>query len=116
MNELKNIDLLDLFFKVRQTVYDYFGFVEDWVVYPIEDYREHYWRIENDEEVIFGEKDDVINDTGNQYVNTIYTQRFYDKWVYRGEKYTMIFVDTHTDGNKFFGIYDNAKEIREDET
>ena len=28
-----------------------------------------------------------------------------------GTEYTMIFVDTHTDGNRFFGIYDNAKEI-----
>jgi hypothetical protein len=116
IDNLENMDLLDLFFKVRQAVYDYFGFVEDYVVYPIEDYREYYWRIaDNGEVVAFGAKNDVIYRTGNHYENTIYTQRFYDKWVYRGEKYTMIFVDTHTDGNKFFGIYDNAKEIKEDE-
>ena len=106
----KDIDLLDVFFNVRQAVYDYVGFVEDWVVYPIEDYRKYYWRIE-DGEVLYGTKKDVVGRTGNHYSSTIYTQRFYDKWVYRAEKYTMIFVDTHTDGNKFFGIYDNAKEI-----
>ena len=48
-------------------------------------------------------------------VNDIYTQRFYDKWVWRGKDYTMIFCDTHTDGNKFFGIYDNKKEVKADE-
>jgi hypothetical protein len=110
----KDIDLLDVFFNVRQAVYDYFGFVEDWVVYPIEDYRDYYWQIA-DGEVLYSKKKDVVHRTGGHYVNTIYTQRFYDKWVYRGEKYTMIFVDTHTDGNKFFGIYDNAKQIKESE-
>lgn len=106
------MDIIDSYFNQLQEVYKYFGFKEDWVVYPLEDYREYHWQIVNNEEVHFGEKDDVINQTGNHYVNEIYTQRFYDKWVYRGEKYTMIFVDTHTDGNKFFGIYDNSKEIQ----
>ena len=95
-----------------QEVYEYFGFKEDWVIYPFEDYRKHYWRIVNDEEVHFGKKEDAINETGNQYVNEIYKQRFYTQWVYRSPEYTMIFVDTHTDGNKFFGIYDNSKEIK----
>jgi hypothetical protein len=81
-------------------------------IYPLEDYRKCYWQIVNDSEVHFGEKDDIINETGDHYVNEIYKQRFYDKWIYRGERYTMIFVDTHTDGNKFFGIYDNSKEIK----
>lgn len=47
------------------------------------------------------------------YSNEIYTQRFLPKWVYRGKDYTMICVDTHTDGNKFLQIFDNSKEIRE---
>jgi len=45
------------------------------------------------------------------YRNDIYTQRFLSKWVYRGEDYTMICVDTHTDGNKFLQIFNNKKEI-----
>ena len=38
---------------------------------------------------------------GDYYCNSIYTQRFLSKWVYRGGDLTMISVDTHTDGNKF---------------
>jgi hypothetical protein len=105
------MDIIDGYFKQLQEVYEYFGFKEDWVIYPLEDYRKYHWKIVNDEEVYFGEKDDVINETGNHYVNEIYKQRFYNQWIYRGEKYTMIFVDTHTDGNKFFAIYDNLKEL-----
>jgi hypothetical protein len=105
------MDIINDYFNQIQEVYKYFGFKEDWVVYPLEDYREHNWKIVNDDKVVFGEKNDVISETGNHYENEIYKQRFYKKWVYRGEKYTMIFVDTHTDGNKFFGVYDNSKEL-----
>ena len=52
IDKLENMDLLDLFFKVRQAVYNYFGFVEDYVVYPIEDYRKDYWRIADNGEVV----------------------------------------------------------------
>jgi hypothetical protein len=52
-------------------------------------------------------------DAGNYYSNEIYTQRHLPKWIYRGAEYTMIVVDTHTDGNKFLQIFDNSKEITE---
>jgi hypothetical protein len=45
------------------------------------------------------------------YCDEVYTQRHLPKWVYRGVEFTMICVDTHTDGNKFLAIYDNAKEV-----
>jgi len=105
------MNVINNYFKQLQDVYNYFGFKEDWVVYPLEDLRKYHWRIVNNEEVQFGAKDDITNDNGNYFVNEIYKQRFYNKWVYRGEEYTMIIVDTHTDGNKFFGIYDNLKEV-----
>lgn len=106
------MELLDGFLKNQKEIFDYFGFVEDWVVPPLDDSRKHYWQIVNDDEVLFGEKDDVIQETGNHYSNEIYKQRFYNKWVYRGKDYTMIMVDTHTDGNKFLSIFDNSKEIK----
>ena len=114
---------LDDFFKVRQEIFDYFGYVEDWVVIPIDDARDYIWqlngRYDDDGKVIGG---DVVYaskmedfEDGEYYGNSIYTQRFLPKWVYRGEDYTMIVVDTHVDGNKFLQIFDNSKELKDDD-
>ncbi len=93
-----------------QALYDHVGFVEDWVVYAIEDRTEMLW-CENGEAVRFAKTFDELNSSGDYYENEIYKQRFYEKHVFRGEKLTMIIVDTHVDGNKFFAVYDNTKEI-----
>ncbi len=129
------MSLIDDFNKAKQAIYDHVGFVEDYVIYPIEDYTEMYWKItpeyaswmremhekqtgeklepSESQGVTFHETKEFVEDRdGNSYEHEIYTQRFYSKWIYRGEKYTMIFVDTHTDGNKFFAIYDNEKEVK----
>lgn len=65
-------------------------------------------------EVRFAETLEDLNDEekGNYYSNEIYTQRFLPKYVYRTKDYTMISVDTHTDGNKFLQIFDNSKEVK----
>lgn len=108
--------LLDEYFELQQKIFDYFGYVEDWVCIPIDDRREMYWILDQSEsgrgEVTYHEtplsRQDV--EDGNCYSNSIYTQRFLPKWVYRGKDYTMICVDTHTDGNKFLAIFSNDKE------
>lgn len=101
------------FINARNALYEHVGFVEDWVIYAIEDNTEMYWRIDGGR-VLFSEKrEDALNETGDHYENEIYTQRFYKKHVYGGEQFTMIFVDTRTDGNRFFAIFDNDKEIKE---
>jgi hypothetical protein len=51
-----------------------------------------------------------IAGTGDYYQNDIYTNRFLPKWVYRGPEYTMIVVDTHTDGNQLLQVFANDKE------
>ncbi len=107
--------LLDDYFKIQQQIYNYFGYKEDWVVIPIEDSTEYYWRLdgEGQGEIIYAETEELLDDpAGNYYVHSIYTQRFLPKWVYRADDYTMICVDTHTDGNKFLQIFDNQKERR----
>ena len=109
--------LLDEYFKIQQQIYDYFGYVEDWKVIPIEDAREYYWILNGEGSggtVGFAKNEDNLKlKMGQYYENTIYTQRFLPKWVYRGEDFTMICVDTHVDGNKFLQIFDNSKEVPE---
>jgi len=103
--------LLETYQKARQALYDHVGFVEDWVTCPIEDRTELHWKL-TEHEVIYGIEKDVISENGNQFSDDIYTQRFYEKHIYRGKKFTMVFVDTHTDGMKYFAFFDNSKELK----
>jgi hypothetical protein len=118
--------LLDQYFKLQKEIYDYFGYVEDWVVIPIEDRREYYWCLDDEDEVYFTSKKETMKQLlvnhldwetldeslqNNVYSNEVYTQRFLDKWIYRGPDYTMVVVDTNTDGNKFLAIFSNDKEM-----
>jgi len=104
------IELIDKYFKLQKEIYDYFGYVEDWVVIPIDDARSYFWRL-TEHEVQFADTEKELEDCdGNYYINKIYTQRFLPKWVYRGADYTMICVDTRTDGNKFLQIFNNSNE------
>lgn len=108
------MNLLDDYNALLKEIYAYFGYVEEWHVFPIDDARECYWRLsgEGPGTVRFSETEAALDDedAGDFYENEIYMQRHLPKWVYRGPEYTMIVVDTHTDGNKFLQIFDNAKE------
>lgn len=109
--------LLDDYLALREQIFAYFGYVEDWVVIPLDDQRARFWRIEGGEghggEVMYADTLEQLDSDGDYYSGSIYTQRFLPKWVYRGAEFTMIAVDTHTDGNKFLMVFDNAKEVRD---
>ncbi len=109
--------ILKQYFELQKQIYDYFGYVEDWVVIPLEDSTDSYWYLEQKEDgsgkiaysdVPF-EIEKVIE--GDFYSGHIYTQRFLPKWVYKGSDYTMVCVDTRTDSNKFLQVFDNKKEL-----
>ena len=105
--------ILDQHLTLEKEIFEYFGYVEDWRRLPIDDAREYFWRLNGTGpgEVGFADSEEELeNEEGNYYVNEIYTQRFLPKWVYRGKDYTMICVDTHSDGNQFLQIFDNSKE------
>lgn len=107
-------DKIDQYFAARQEVFDLFGYVEDWRVIPLDDARDYFWRVTGDGRgdcVQFADTaEELETESGNYYENEIYTQRHLPKWVYRGEQYTLVCVDTHTDGNQFLQIFDNSKE------
>jgi hypothetical protein len=105
--------LLNQYFEIQKKIHEYFGYVEDWVVIPLEDRREYFWHLTPNEVYYAKSIIDFNEEIGNYYSNEIYTQRFLPKWVYRAEDYTMICVDTNTDGNKFLAIYSNEKELQE---
>ena len=109
------MQLLTEYFEIQKKIYDYFGYKEDWIVIPIDDSRECYWRLLLDArgggEVRFADTEEELeNEDDNYCENEIYKCHFLPKWVYRGDEYTMVVVDTRTDGNKFLQIFDNSKE------
>jgi len=104
---------LDKYLELENQIFKYFGYVEDWRRLPIEDSRDYFWRLygEGPGSVRFADTPELLDDPDmHYYEDEIYTQRFLPKWVYRGEEFTMICVDTHTDGNQFLRIFENAKE------
>src|SRR4051812_710924 len=107
--------LLDNYFSLEQQIFDYFGYQEDWCVLPLNDSRDYYWRLDGDGPgaVMFAlTEEELRNEEGDYYSDEIYTQRHLPKWVYRGAEFTMICVDTHTDGNRLLRVFDNTKERR----
>ena len=104
------MELISNYKNALQALYDHVGFKEDWVICQIDDCTEKYWSVDS-EQVKYADSEEQYNSDGDHYVDDIYTQRFYDKWVYEGEKFTMIFCDPHVDGMKWFRIFDSAKRL-----
>lgn len=106
--------LLDDYFQLREEVFNYFGYKENWIVLPLDDCCRYYWSLTGEsygDSVCFADTlEELITQEGNYYENEIYTQRHLPKWVYRGDRFTLIVVDTNTDGNKLLSIFDNNKE------
>jgi len=97
--------LFDEYFNLQKQIFTYFGYDPQWEQYPIEDNREMFWLLDEKRgTVCFAEIVEKI-DTDDCYDEEGLTL----KWVYPGEEYTMLCVDTQTDGNKLLRIFDNKK-------
>jgi len=94
-----------------QAIYDHVGFVEDWVIYPIDDRTGMYWTIIELTKVRYAETEEQLHSDGDYYEDDIYTQRFYKKHIYEGNDFTLIFCDPHTDGMRWFALFNNSKKI-----
>lgn len=106
-----NLEIINNYNKVLEELYEHVGFVEDWFVCPIDDCTNYYWSV-NDEYVKYADSIEQHNsDDGDHYIDDIYKQRFYSKWVYEGNDLTMIMCNPHVDGVKWFRIFDNSKRI-----
>lgn len=104
--------LLDDYFELQAKIFEHFGYQENWRVLPLDDARIYYWRLDGEGPgtVKFSETEEELGSDGDYYENEIYTQRHLPKWVYRADGYTLVVVDTHTDGNQLLQVFDNALE------
>jgi len=94
-----------------QAIYDHVGFKEDWAIYTIADHTDKYWHADDDSVCYADSESDFYYDHDEHCVEAIYKHRFYDKWVYEGAEFTMIFCDPQVDGMKWFKLFDNKKRL-----
>lgn len=108
------MELIKNYNEALQAIYDHVGFKEDWVVAPLDDCTEKFWDVDDDCVCYAETKEKLENKDGSDdyYMDDIYKQRFYQKWVYEGEDFTMIFCDPHVDGMKWFRLFDNKKRVK----
>ena len=104
--------LVQNYIDAKQAIYDHVGFVEDWVIYSIEEMSEMYWQI-NESKVKYATTLEDLESDGDFYSDEIYAQRFYEKHIYEGQELTMIFCNPHMDGMTYFRLFDNSKRINE---
>ena len=103
-------DALNEYFSLQAEIHKYFGYEEQWRVFPIEDSRKYFWRLDGQEVVEFADTEEELrNQTDNYFSNEIWHHRHLDKAVYAGPECTAVVVDTHTDGNSFLQVFDNSK-------
>ncbi len=107
------MNLIERFDNAKQDLYDHVGFKEDWPVYPIANHTEMFWKIASDQKnVRFAEtKNKFISLDGGYYFNEILNLIKYNKSIYRGKEFTMIFVDLTIDNIRYFAFFSNDKEI-----
>ena len=106
------------FNKAKQDIYEHVGFKEDWgCLYPIDDRTGYFWKLtyENTSVRYAGLLSILNSEDMEYYEDKIYIQRFYKKHIYRGEELTLIFVGPYVDGNRFFVVFSNDLEIKEQE-
>ena len=108
----KDMKTLDDYFELQRQIFEHFGYTQDWRVLPLDDARGYYWRLDGEGPgtVTFAETEEKLASDGDYYENEIYTQRHLPRWVYRAADYTLVVVDTHTDGNQLLQVFDNAME------
>jgi hypothetical protein len=105
------MQLLKDYFKLEKEIKNYFGYEEQWRAIPLDDMTNDYWFI-TDSECIWSDEPislDKILEVGPHYSSSLYGR----KSVYEREDFTMVCVDTQTDGNIFLMIFDNAKKCKD---
>lgn len=105
------MELINNYNNALQEIYSHVGFVEDWVVYPIDNQTDKFWDTDGDT-IFYADTEEYFREEdGNFYRDDVYKQRYYNKWIYEGKDFTMIFCDPHVDGMKWFKIFDNSKRL-----
>jgi hypothetical protein len=108
---------VDAYFAAKDALHKAFGYTEDWHLYNVRDYREHWWCAEKSYSVYFADKPEIVDrilqgrePTEDYYSHVVRTDRFLGRSTWAdGHGHTMLLCDTETDGNVILAIFDDAK-------
>ncbi len=103
-------NVLTNYLKAKEELLAHVGLTTDWVECSIDDASEYVWFTDGKQVYYADTEEELINESGNYYVNEIYTQRFYNKHVFRGEQFTLIFCDPQVDNCKWWRVFSNNLE------
>lgn len=101
------------FFDAKIELFKFFGYVEDWKVYAVEDYRDRDWCVDSGTLIFFDDGVDIeesISDM-NYYSFEIQGDRFLSANKWKNAGLTMFLVATGCDGNKYLAIFDDSKMV-----
>ena len=105
-----SLQLIKDYQKALDAIYEHVGLKEEWVVCPLDERIDSYW--DTDGKIVrFADSIEQFYSNGDYYQDDIYTQRFYDKHIFEGKDFTLIFCDPHTDGMKWWRLFDNKKRV-----
>ena len=109
------VNMLDKYFELEKEIYDYFGYDQGWRMLQLSDETESFWTVANDDRhdhVCFGS---AAPDDEAEWMYSLSADWGVaeNRWVYRGEDYTMLVLDTQQ-RSKVLVIFDNKKEVAND--
>lgn len=106
------MDLIEKYFSAEKEIKEMFGYEDSWRKLPLEDSREYYWKLWN-EDVYYGPtKEDTHWESPHFAAELRYDGNTDQQHLYRTTHYTMIMIDAECDNNMFLCIFDNRKEVK----
>lgn len=106
------MNVLENYNKAKKALFTHVGFTERYAVYPVDDSTYMFWDM-NEENIFFAPtKEDLKNQKSLFYISLIFKDTRYDKWVYEGPEFTMVFADNNVGGMKWLQVFDNKKRVK----
>lgn len=104
--KLKVTELLSTIESAKEELFEAFGYEGHWRAYPIENHLSYYWWADSSR-ILFADvplSDELLERGGHCSVSVIHGP-------YNAEdgQFVAYCMDTHTDGNQFFAVFDTAK-------
>ena len=104
-------DVVQAFIESRDVLYEHLGFVEDWIMYPLNfEAINDRWCLHPDGTIRW--QDEKCIKTKDCYEADIVYPRFYPKGsIFEGKDYTMIFGNPYVDGMTWAYIFRNSLRV-----
>jgi hypothetical protein len=103
------MEIFKQYWDAEKLIHEYFGYVEQYQGYPIDDRTNMFWRV-NEKDGIVKYSESMENwDDDQYYKDEIYKQIYLATSIYTKPDYTMILCKC--DSGAYLRIFDNSKEF-----